>query len=43
MIKLQQINATSQKWLKSNTFNVFKQVSSAHQACIYLTQNTAKS
>ncbi len=33
---------TSQKILNSKIFNVFKQFSSAYQACIYLIQNTAK-
>ncbi len=34
---------TSQKFLNSKIFNVFKKVSSAHQACLYLMQSTAKS
>ncbi len=36
------INTTSQKFLNSKIFNVFKEASSAHQACIYLIQSTAK-
>ncbi len=32
---------TSQKFLNDKIFNVFKEVSSAHQTCIYLIQ-TAK-
>ncbi len=39
------IYTTSQKFLNSNICNVFfffKEVSSAHQACIYLIQSTAK-
>ncbi len=35
-------NTTSQKFLNSKIFNVFKEASSAHQACIYLIQSTAK-
>ncbi len=34
--------STSQEFLNSKIFNVFKEVSSAHQACIYLILNTAK-
>ncbi len=33
---------TSQIFLNSKIFNVFNEFSSAHQACIYLIQNTAK-
>ncbi len=36
------LHTTSQKFLNSKIFNVFKEVSSAHQACIYLIQSTAK-
>ncbi len=32
----------SQAFLNSNMINVFKEVSSAHEACIHLIQNTAK-
>ncbi len=32
----------SQKFLNGKIFNVFKEFSSAHQACIYLIKNTAK-
>ncbi len=32
----------SQKFLNSKIFNVFKEVSSAHQTCIYLIPNAAK-
>ncbi len=34
--------SASQKFLNSKIFNVFKEVSSPHQACIYLIQSTAK-
>ncbi len=33
---------TSQKFLNSKIFMFFKEFSSAHQACTYLMQNTAK-
>jgi len=36
------IDSTSQMILNSTMFNVFKEVSSVHQACIYLIQITAK-
>ncbi len=32
---------TSQKFLNNNVFYVFKEFSSADQACIYLSQNAA--
>ncbi len=36
------VYTTSQRVLNSKIFNVFKEVSSVHQACIYLIKNTAK-
>ncbi len=33
---------TSKKFLNSKIFNVFKELFSAHQACIFFIQKTAK-